>query len=846
MKAQYIVITLLAVIIAYGNALAQNITRSYHNESMPNVLRDIDSTYTDGNINFIYNELEDFTVTTTIIDKPIINALYEIIGFYPIKAHKLENDFYVECWQKEPNKVKGRLIDENRRPVEYANIALFNPLDSSFITSGVTNQNGDFVIPTSHTQILLKAHCIGYMPYSRIFETNNVGTIVIHTNAKLLSEVIVEEKYITYDGDKIITRPTATQVKHSHNIFSLLSQQPFPGMFVDDVNRSIRVLNGSPIIVIDGIKRSSKDLMGIDPKNVESIEYSNNVPMKYLDSGSTGIIYIQLKQRKDGGTFYSSVNASPTTGYINGDAGVSYNQGRSEFTFDYSAQWRDYDKRKVDTEESFISDEFSVDIDANGRNSNFDYLDHQINAGYTYRHDKSLTLATKLYNSLSNGHDNTMSDVTDSQMGRYFKVNKSQHSYHAHSLDIFFKKEWDNNQSIEAQIVGSFSDNENDRHLTNEFENSTSQEFISQVQSKHKSLISEISYTKIFNNKSSLSAGYQNSLSHTANQYITNDAETTLESNNNYAYLSYNQRIGKSSLRVGTGMKLIWMKSETDKRNFTRNLTYINFGMPISSKFSLSFNGRYTPSIPSLYQLTDVVQESDSYLVTNGNSRLKCSYDLFGRVQGYFNHKKFSGGIGVEYLYIKDPNYNNVTYIGNNQFLSRTENFNRYNRFGIFAGIQLTEIFDKHMTISLFGQYNHMISTDTQWKLTRDGFMSYINIHGYFGKWTVRAFYKIPDKYLFGNNLRKNENWSSLSIGYRPDKHWYLAVNGNLLFHSAGTEYPSWTLSKTNPQHRYVSIANNANMITFTVQYKLSFGRIFGKTKRTLNNKDSGPAVLKL
>ncbi len=843
---KYLYIILTMILVCHVNLSAQTFTKTYYDEPMPNVLRDINNAYTDGNIHFIFNELEDYTVTTTIINKPILDAIYEVIGFYPIKVTRDANDIFIECWQKEENKLKGRLIDEHRNPVEFANVSLFNPIDSTFITGGVTNQNGDFVIPTNAKTVLLRTRCIGYMPYSKVYNVGNIGTVHIHSNAKLLKEVLVEQKQISYDGDKIITHPTATQVKHSADLYSLLGQQPFPGLFVDEINRSIKVFNGAPIILVDGIKRSASELISINSKNIAKFEYSPNVPLKYLDSGASGIIYVYLKQPKDGGTFYGNITGAPTTGFINADAGASYNQGKSEFTLDYSFNWRDYDKREVDIEESYIGDDFRVDITKDGKESPMDYNQHSIITGYTYRHDKSLTFSAKLRNYIWTNHSKEYSNVTDSYLGNYSQIESDRGYKYAPSLDLFIKKEWNNGQSIEAQVVGSLSDSEQSRDLNNDFATDNSEIYSSVVNSNHKSLITEISYSKQFGKKTQLSAGFQNSLNHTSNNYILNEAKTTLSSNNNYIYAGLTQRIGKSVLNIGSGLKMIWMESEDNKRNFTRNLSYLSFGLPIDQKFQINFSGRYTPSIPSLHQLTNVEQEYDGYLVTNGNPNLKCRQDLFGRLQGHFSHNRFSASIGAEYMYMIDPTYLNFTYLGNGKFIALTDNFDNYKRLGIYANITMREIFNKHLSFNIYCLYNHMTSIDDAWHYSLDGFTAQFSVNAYFGNWGIRAYYKIPDQYLFGDEKRKNENWSTLTIGYRPNKQWYFSLTGNLLFHSAGTEYPNWKLSATNPKYTYVSIQNNANMITFTARYNISFGRIFGKTKRSLNNSDSGPAVLTL
>ena len=65
---------------------AQNITRQYDNVSLSKALmelNDLQQTYT---ISFIYDDLEDFRVTTSIKHKSVMEAIMQIIGFYPVRV----------------------------------------------------------------------------------------------------------------------------------------------------------------------------------------------------------------------------------------------------------------------------------------------------------------------------------------------------------------------------------------------------------------------------------------------------------------------------------------------------------------------------------------------------------------------------------------------------------------------------------------------------------------------------------------------------------------------------------------------------------------------------------------
>ena len=86
-------------------AQAQRISRHYQNESLSKVLEDLNAATSDKTIYFIYDELEDFTVTSHFNDLPIKEAIREVIGFYPMKVTYDDDKIFIECTQKENTKV---------------------------------------------------------------------------------------------------------------------------------------------------------------------------------------------------------------------------------------------------------------------------------------------------------------------------------------------------------------------------------------------------------------------------------------------------------------------------------------------------------------------------------------------------------------------------------------------------------------------------------------------------------------------------------------------------------------------------------------------------------------------
>ena len=189
---------LLLVLLVCTSAMAQCVNATFHRTSLSKALLALEQQTKDVRINFIYNELEDFTVTTTLNNVKLEDALHSIVGFYPIQIARKGRDYYLQCVQKQEEKVTGRILDENGQPLEFANIALFSPADSSFINGGVSNAGGDFVIPCNRKSVLVKVSFVGYQTQFKQISGNSAGTIRMRMDAVMLKSVKVKGKLNTY------------------------------------------------------------------------------------------------------------------------------------------------------------------------------------------------------------------------------------------------------------------------------------------------------------------------------------------------------------------------------------------------------------------------------------------------------------------------------------------------------------------------------------------------------------------------------------------------------------------------------------------------------------------------
>ena len=195
------------MLLAAATVSAQRVSLTFNNVSLSDALISLSKATPKYEISFIYDELEDFTVTTEIRNKTIPQAIQQLIGFYPVKAtQNRKNEIFVECTQKSSTKLIGRLVAPDNTPIPYATILIANPADTAYITSGVSNMGGAFVIPCQQGDVLARISCIGYKTLYRRLHTGNVGTIRMSEETQQLNNITVRGKHplVTHTENKTI------------------------------------------------------------------------------------------------------------------------------------------------------------------------------------------------------------------------------------------------------------------------------------------------------------------------------------------------------------------------------------------------------------------------------------------------------------------------------------------------------------------------------------------------------------------------------------------------------------------------------------------------------------------
>ncbi len=313
-------ITMLLLCLIAMSAKAQRLTHDFQGASLSEALIWIDNAQDSYKLNFIFDELEDFTVTTSLKNVSVRDAVRQVCGFYPMHLTFDEQDIYIECFQKETQKVIGRVIDEQGRPIEYANISLLRTTpkdyfetnstyvngqgnvetDGAFINGGVSNENGDFVIPCKARQVILKVSYIGYKTVTRNISVGHIGTISLQPETYMVKGVEIKGEIPQY---KAAQGGLTVDVQHSilHDVGTaddLLSMMPM----IQGRNGKFEVLaKGEPEIYINNKKvRDPSELKQLKSVDIKSVDIITAPGARYNAEVNAVVRIKTLKAQGDG------------------------------------------------------------------------------------------------------------------------------------------------------------------------------------------------------------------------------------------------------------------------------------------------------------------------------------------------------------------------------------------------------------------------------------------------------------------------------------------------------------------------------------------------------------------
>ena len=207
--------------------------------------------------------------------------------------------------------IKGKIKNNNNISLEFATVSLYNIKDNSLVEGTITNSKGKFLFTNiAEGKYQIKISFIGYKDTSVFINktinniNNNINTIYLKQNAKLLSEINIEDRKLIYETkiDKIVYNAENDLNETENNATDVLRKTPLVSVDLED-NISLRgsrnikfLVNGKASSFFSSDVNTALQMIPAD--EIKSIEVITSPGAKFDGDGDAGIINIITKKKK--------------------------------------------------------------------------------------------------------------------------------------------------------------------------------------------------------------------------------------------------------------------------------------------------------------------------------------------------------------------------------------------------------------------------------------------------------------------------------------------------------------------------------------------------------------------
>ena len=615
-------IYLVACLCMSAAVFGQRVSRSFNDVSMSEALKWLNEQGGEYNISFLYNDLEDFRVTTSVKNKSVPDAIQQLIGFYPIKMTVQGKDIAVECPLREATRYKGTVIDETGQPLPYANVALLSPRDSTVITGGVTNESGLFVIPCEQNGVLARITYVGYRPVYRHCKTPHLGTIRMQPDSTRLNGVVVSASAarLKQEPGKFIYKPSPLELAGIDS-YELLRYAPL----VSVENNTVSILGkGTSTIYINGRKPLMNNvslmemLRSVPADRIEKIEIIMSPNSSHKASTTGGIVNIVMKKNPNQGlTGSASVSATYLGERITPRSSLYLGYSKNKFNASANLSYLYYNSQDEKETTYNFKDSYTDIVNSSNSQTTGHFLNGNLSLSYDLT--KRSTLGTSFY--IGGSESNSKSTTTSSNYLRG-TIDKYSKSY-AETENPFRKPEMsmvayyhlktdDKGSNLDASA--NYSSSVNASRGTMEYASGVeSHEVVPYSLFKQNTTVDSYgyefkgSYSHSFHDDTSLKSGYEFDASHLSddfvrldhdgNEYVKNEGSSNLfeyDEKVNALFITYDRKwsnVISSTLGLRAENTNVKGHQVNSNERFDRN--YWNFFPQLSLLVNLA-NGKHS------------------------------------------------------------------------------------------------------------------------------------------------------------------------------------------------------------------------------------------------------------
>jgi hypothetical protein len=237
------------------------------------------------------------------------------------------------------SRVGGLVLDEEKKPLDFATISLLNASDSALLRTAVSGLDGKYFFENlSAGSYRIQISMVGFMKTrSKDFSINesnhtvDLGVTIVPRDSKMLGEVrvLAVKPFIERKIDRLVMNVEGSSVATGSTALEVL--QKAPGVTLDQNDNIAMQGKQGVLVMLDGKQTymSNADvanlLRNMPSTQIETIELITNPSAKYDAAGNSGIINIKTKKSSSVGTNGTLTAGAGMGDHYRGNGGLSLN-----------------------------------------------------------------------------------------------------------------------------------------------------------------------------------------------------------------------------------------------------------------------------------------------------------------------------------------------------------------------------------------------------------------------------------------------------------------------------------------------------------------------------------------
>lgn len=843
--------TLIATVIIVMTANAEKFSYRFNSTSLPTAFQKVSEEHPDLDINFIYNELENYRTSATVHADNAYDALRQLVGLNPVTVTKSMGSYYIEALQHGKYVYTGKVIGNDNAPVVAATVMLLAPKDSTVLTYGITDEYGGFSIPCDIHGVISKVSCIGFKPTYKTANSFSFGTIRMEVLPVQLKNVSVDADYASNYSDKTVYRPTQRQKQAAANATDLLLFMALPQIEVNPFTQSVNIPGGGNVaIFIDYLEATSQDLASMLTKDVKQVEFMA-FPTDPRFKGANYVLNFVMQKYEWGG--YTRIEADKWFSVNRTECNVYSKFVYKDMTFDFYADEIYFSNRHggADMTEQFRFTDFygKGPRDILRRTYTDRYLYKTNSNDITFRAVYN-TETTQFANRLNLAIDNTPHrDEEETVEYSNHIISETHTSRHVSSRDyaINFNSDFYHyfNETSALTTEASFVYGRNT--LNSDYQGSDQLHIVNDAVEK--------AYDATIAPRLEWTLGDAHTLTFSGDgrykRHII-DYSGTSPSRQIYDVIVGMAGIGydymSEKLRGGTTVSWAWEGNDITGFRSTNSF-------PV-----FEIHGVYTPSKRHQIQLKlnigrdvpDAVNKSpnmlrqDALMWYTGSPDIKDNSTMMTRLNyTWLANNRWQFGFNGQYYRSDDRVTAVYLPIGPNGCMLRKYMNSGNFQCGMVGMSASAKLFDGKLTLMARPQL-WLRRTTGEYDLRNSDLVCQATATYYFGKFNVFAYYATPNKYIeeqSGYTERTSSRYM-LSLGWHHGP-WHANVSAYNFLH---TSWKAGMMTLNSQFYDYKRQEFNTNLhqlFSFTVSYTFNYGKKVNSNDETAGSGTAGSAILK-